>query len=65
MPPSLYHSIPKCGTLGGEREKSPVMLTWGSFSFGRDQEKLNFCLMAEITEPTAFLAASILPTMAL
>jgi len=60
IPPSLYHEIPKCGTLGGLIEKLPLILICGSFNFGRLHEKLNFDFRALIAFPTAFLADSIL-----
>lgn len=60
IPPSLYHEMPKCGTLGGLIEKLPLILTCGSFSFGRLHEKLNFDFRALIAFPTASFAADIL-----
>ena len=65
IPPSLYHLIPKCGTLGGVSEKLPLMLICGSFSFGRLHEKLKALFIALIAELTAFFAAFILPLIAL
>jgi hypothetical protein len=35
MPPSLYHWIDSFGTLGGDREKLPLMEKWGSLMDGK------------------------------
>lgn len=64
IPPSLYHSMPKCGTLGGDSEKLPLMLICGSFRCGRLHEKLKALFIALIAELTAFLAAFILSEIA-
>src|SRR5699024_10471899 len=34
IPPSLYKSIDRWGTLGGARDSLPVILKWGSLIFG-------------------------------
>src|SRR5699024_3304722 len=39
IPPSLYHSTPNFGTLGGFKLNLPDFVKWGIFNLGNDQLK--------------------------
>ena len=52
----LYHSIEKCGTDKGLKEKLPEIEMCGSFRLGSDQEKLKMLLIRSIAVCTAFFA---------
>jgi len=60
IPPSLYQEIDNLGTLGGFREKEPVMLKCGNLIFGKESLQLaKKFLILLIALEIWFLAASI------
>ena len=53
-----YHSMSRCGTLGGFRLNEPVMLKCGILSFGNSHLKLTRPLIFSIPSETVFLMLS-------
>src|SRR5699024_7894908 len=56
IPPSLYHSIPIFGTLGGFKLNFPEMLKCGIFNLGNDQLKFMKPFILSIAPLTVFFA---------